>query len=173
MIVGNSLPALVLANALKGTPHEIAPEQSIYIIQAGMFLFCNSYNDTIVSCFKIRCKITGDYGSFIFLHTYFITNRIKIWNAGCFGAEVVGGLVAIIVGMLIGKIRKFFPPIVSGTVVLTIGLSLYSVAIGYMAGEMAILCMEVFTTGGVAILTLVVVLICNMYGKGIIKLLQF
>ena len=33
-----------------------------------------------------------------------------------------------------GKVRRFFPPIITGTVVFTIGLSLYPVAINYMAG---------------------------------------
>ena len=50
------------------------------------------------------------------------------------GAEVVGGVVALVFGLLFRHIRRFFPPLVTGTVILTIGLSLYTVAIGYMAG---------------------------------------
>jgi len=37
-------------------------------------------------------------------------------------------------GFFIKPIRKYFPPIVAGTVVLTIGLSLYPIGINYMAG---------------------------------------
>ena len=40
------------------------------------------------------------------------------------GAQIVGGVVAIIVGFSIKKIRKLFPPLIAGTVVFTIGLSL-------------------------------------------------
>ena len=41
------------------------------------------------------------------------------------GAQIVGGVCAILVGLTIKKIRKFFPPLIAGTVVFTIGLSLY------------------------------------------------
>ena len=50
------------------------------------------------------------------------------------GAQIVGGIVAIIMGLLVKKIRAFFPPLITGTVVFTIGLSLYPTAINYMAG---------------------------------------
>ena len=44
-----------------------------------------------------------------------------------FGAMVIGGVVAIIVGLTIRQIRKVFPPLVIGTVILAIGLSLFTV----------------------------------------------
>ena len=50
------------------------------------------------------------------------------------GAMIAGGIVAVFVGLFIRKIRKFFPPLITGTVVFTIGLSLYPTAINYMAG---------------------------------------
>ena len=50
------------------------------------------------------------------------------------GAQIVGGIVAVIMGILVKKIRVFFPPLITGTVVFTIGLSLYPTAINYMAG---------------------------------------
>lgn len=50
-----------------------------------------------------------------------------------FGAMIVGGIVAIIVGLTIKQIRKVFPPLVIGTVIFAIGLSiLYKTAINYM-----------------------------------------
>lgn len=54
-----------------------------------------------------------------------------------FGAMIVGGIVAIIVGLTIKQIRKVFPPLVIGTVIFAIGLSLYKTAINYMAGNSA------------------------------------
>ena len=52
-----------------------------------------------------------------------------------FGAMIIGGVVAILVGLFIRQIRKVFPPLVIGTVILAIGLSLYSTAVNYMAGN--------------------------------------
>ena len=48
------------------------------------------------------------------------------------GAMVIGGLVAIVVGLSIKQIRKIFPPLVIGTVIFAIGLSLYTTAINYI-----------------------------------------
>ena len=42
--------------------------------------------------------------------------------------------MAMIVGIFVKKIRLLFPPVITGTVVFTIGLSLYPTAINYMAG---------------------------------------
>jgi len=50
------------------------------------------------------------------------------------GAEIVGGCVAILFGIFVKQIRKLFPPLITGTVIFTIGLSLYPTAVKYMAG---------------------------------------
>lgn len=94
------------------------------------------------------------------------------------GAQMVGGVVAIIVGFSIKKIRKLFPPLIAGTVVFTIGLSLYPTAVNYMAGgagkplakEVGKLGFGSWQNWTVAILTLVVVTGLNHFAKGIFKL---
>ncbi|MFR9063555.1 MAG: solute carrier family 23 protein [[Clostridium] scindens] len=44
-------------------------------------------------------------------------------------------LAAILVGIFIKRLRFLFPPMVTGTVVFVIGITLYPTAINYMAGE--------------------------------------
>ena len=48
-----------------------------------------------------------------------------------FGAIIVAGLVAVAIAPLIGKMRAFFPPLVVGTVILLIGISLLPVAVDW------------------------------------------
>ena len=61
-------------------------------------------------------------------------------NAGIFaygvlmGACIVGGVFEMGLGFLIKPLRRFFPPVVTGTVVIAIGLSLISVGINFFAG---------------------------------------
>ncbi len=50
------------------------------------------------------------------------------------GASVVGGVFETILGFFIKPLRKLFPPVVTGTVVLAIGLSLISVGVNSFAG---------------------------------------
>ena len=97
---------------------------------------------------------------------------------------LVGGAVAVIVGIFVKKIRLLFPPVITGTVVFTIGLSLYPTAINYMAGGTANTYESVVEVRGltealvygswqnwlVAALTLTAVMVLNHHGKGICKL---
>lgn len=86
------------------------------------------------------------------------------------GAQIVGGVVAIFVGTFIRQIRKFFPPLVTGTVVFAIGLSLYPTAINYMAGGVGNESYGSWQNWVVAFITLTVVTALNHYGRGFWKL---
>ena len=50
------------------------------------------------------------------------------------GASIIGGLMEGVLGFFLKPLRRFFPPIVTGTVVLSIGLSLISVGIASFGG---------------------------------------
>lgn len=172
MIVGNTLPAIVLTNTLKDTQYALTPEQSIYLIQAGMFVaalatFLQLYPIVKLGLGSKLPMIMGTSFAYIPVIT---SVAVKYGLGAVFGAQIIGGIIAFIVGMNIKRLYKYFPPMVSGTVVLTIGLSLYSVALNYMAGGNGNPNQGNKEYWIVAIITLVIVLICNMYGKGIVKL---
>ena len=86
------------------------------------------------------------------------------------GAEIVGGIVAILFGIFVKQIRVLFPPLVTGTVIFTIGLSLYPTAIKYMAGGVGKPDYASPKSWAVAIITFLVVLILQNFGKGVLKL---
>ena len=50
------------------------------------------------------------------------------------GASIIGGLFESILGLFLKPLRKFFPSVVTGTIVLSIGLSLISVGINSFGG---------------------------------------
>ena len=50
------------------------------------------------------------------------------------GASIIGGLFETVLGFFLRPLRKFFPAIVTGTVVLSIGLSLISVGVNSFGG---------------------------------------
>ena len=86
------------------------------------------------------------------------------------GAEIIGGIVAILFGIFVKQIRVLFPPLVTGTVIFTIGLSLYPTAIKYMAGGEGTPDYASPKSWLVAIITFLVVLILQNFGKGVLKL---
>lgn len=54
--------------------------------------------------------------------------------AAIMGASIVGGLFEGVLGFCLKPLRRFFPPLVTGCVVMAIGLSLLSVGINYLCG---------------------------------------
>ncbi|ATJ81101.1 uracil-xanthine permease family protein [Halomonas beimenensis] len=89
---------------------------------------------------------------------------------GILGAQVIGGVAMILVGLGIRHIRHFFPPVVAGTVVLVIGLSLYDIAINYMAGGIGEAGYGEPRQWWVAGVTLLVVLGVSQFARGFMKL---
>ena len=86
------------------------------------------------------------------------------------GAQIIGGIVAIVFAIFVKQIRKLFPDIVTGTVIFTIGLSLYPTAIRYMAGGSGHPEFGGLKNWFIALLTFAVVLFLNNFTKGVLKL---
>jgi len=53
---------------------------------------------------------------------------------GIYGATIAAGLISLCLVPLVGKIIRFFPPIVTGIVITSIGLSIIGVGINWAAG---------------------------------------
>lgn len=167
MVVGNVLPALVLSGAIGFTP-----EQQIQLVQASMFIAAIGTLIQTFPIFGIGARLPVIIGvSFAYIPTILAIGA-EYGIGAILGAQLTGGIAAYIVGIFIKKIRVFFPPMVAGTVVFTIGLSLYRVAVNYMAGGFQATDPRYggLVYWGISILTLVVVLLCNMFGRGYIKL---
>ena len=86
------------------------------------------------------------------------------------GAQIIAGVVAVIFGLCIKPIRKLFPPLVTGMVILAVGMNLYPVAIKYMAGGAGTPDFSSPKNWGVAIFTFALVLAFQNFGKGFLKL---
>lgn len=86
------------------------------------------------------------------------------------GAEIAGGCAAILFGIFVKQIRKLFPPLITGTIIFTIGLSLYPTAVRYMAGGAGSEGFGGLKNWSVALVTLAVVVLLQNFGKGVLKL---
>ena len=77
----------------------------------------------------------------------------------------VAGLVYLVLALLFKlfgakKVMRFFPPIVTGPVIIAIGLTLAGTAISSCSGNWL-----------VAVVAILVVVICNIFGKGMVKII--
>ena len=87
-----------------------------------------------------------------------------------FGAQIIGGAVAILFGIFSKQIRRLFPPLVTGTVIFTIGLSLYPTAVRYMAGGAGSDTFGSPKNWLVAIITFATVVFLTQFTKGTLRL---
>ena len=104
--------------------------------------------------------------SFAFLGAYgLITGsgqEIPLTYSG-FGVAVAGLMYLVLALMFkifgTSKVMRYFPPIVTGPVIIAIGLTLSGTAIGSCSANW-----------GVALVAILVVVICNIWGKGMVKI---
>ena len=92
------------------------------------------------------------------------SSNVEMIPYACFGVACAG-LLYLLMAWLIKifsakKIMRFFPPIVTGPIIIAIGLTLSQSAIDNCAANWL-----------VALVAIAVVIICNIYGKGMIKII--
>ena len=170
MIVGCVTPAIIVSGAA-GLP---ANEQVI-LIQAALVISALS---TLLQLFPLGRRFPLGLGSglpvIMGVSFAYVPTMQAIAEghgiAAILGAQIVGGLVAALVGLFVKKLRRLFPPLITGTVVFTIGLSLYPTAINYMAGGTSSADYGSWQNWLIAFFTLGVVTTLNHFGKGLWKL---
>lgn len=87
-----------------------------------------------------------------------------------FGAVIVSSVIGLLIAPLFAHIIRFFPPVVTGTVITVIGLSLIPVAARWaMGGNPTAPDWGAPGNIGLAALTLAIVLLLNRIGNGAIK----
>lgn len=86
-----------------------------------------------------------------------------------FGATLVSGMFCFLMAPIFGKLLKYFPPLVSGVVVTSMGLSLIPVAIRWAGGGIPSAAnFGSFQNISLAIVTLVIIIVIQKLSKGFI-----
>lgn len=105
--------------------------------------------------------------SFAFLAGYMAiapNKEPELLPYACFGVACAGLVYLVLAGLFKGfgtqKVMRFFPPIVTGPVIIAIGLTL--------SGSAITNCMA---NWWVAVLAIAVIIVCNIWGKGMIKII--
>ncbi len=103
----------------------------------------------------------------------FVSPAISVGSAlglpGIIGATILGSLFEVILSFFIKPLMKFFPPLVTGTVVALIGLTLLPVSIDWAAGGAGSANYASLENLAVAMFVLIITLLLNNYGKGMIS----
>src|SRR5574337_135402 len=90
----------------------------------------------------------------------------KLGSGAIFGSIIVSGIIVILISGVFSKVRKFFPPLVTGSVITTIGLTLVPVAMGNMGNNVP---KPQLSSVILAVLTILIILVIHALTTGFIR----
>ena len=133
MFTGNLAPVLILIGVL-GLDQKL----SIVMIQCAMFV---SGLTTFIQLYPIKLgKFQIGAGLPIVMGTSFAfvptakNIGAQYGLAGVLGGALLGSLTEVLMGFFYKPLKKLFPPLVVGSVLITIGIHLLKVGVDYFAG---------------------------------------
>ncbi|EON73677.1 nucleobase:cation symporter-2 family protein [Lysinibacillus sphaericus] len=86
-----------------------------------------------------------------------------------YGSIIASGLIVVVIAGFFGKLVKFFPPVVTGSVVSIIGISLLPVALNNMAGGPDAPDFASGSNVALAFITLVIILVVYRFSTGFVR----
>ena len=170
MVVGCVTPAIIIGGIAQGKG-EISQADITVLVQSALLIAGIS---TLIQLISFKYTIGSGLPVIIGVSFAYLASLQGIAEqfdlATLFGAQLAGSLAAVLVGIFIKRLRFLFPPMVTGTVVFVIGITLYPTAINYMAGGSGSKDYGSWQNWMIALVTLAIVTILNNFGKGAVKL---
>ena len=123
---------------------------------------------TLLFHFITGRKVPAFLGSsFAFLAGYFAiapNGEADLLPYACFGVAVAGLVYLILAGLFkvfgANKVMRFFPPVVTGPIIIAIGINLAPSAINNCG-----------TNWAIALVAILIIVICNIWGRGMLKII--
>ncbi|WP_026695750.1 nucleobase:cation symporter-2 family protein [Peribacillus kribbensis] len=164
MYAGAILVPIIVGSALKFTPEEMAFLIAIDLLTCGLATILQSLNNSLVG---IGLPVV--LGTSFVAVSPIITIGTHYGISAIYGSIIAAGIFVVLFSNLYGKLLKLFPPVVTGTVVVIIGLSLIPTGIKNMGGGQS---SPEFGSAENLILSfgvLVLILILNRFFKGFLR----
>ena len=147
MFASNVTPSIIVAGA---AGFAFGGEDMTYLVQMAMLFAGIATLFQTVGMGPVGARLPIMQGTSFAFVSVLVVIAANDGMAAMFGAIIIGGIFHFSLGSVIGKIRFLFPPLVTGLVILTIGLNLVAVGIKYAAGGAAKFQMEAESFGSLA-----------------------
>ncbi|MFU2203353.1 nucleobase:cation symporter-2 family protein [Streptococcus hyovaginalis] len=153
---------LVVAGALNLSVEETSMMVSASIFVAGVTTVLQSKGIG-----SIGSRVSGMMGTDFTFANPAISVGSRFGIAGIVGATIAGSLVEIVLSRFIKPLMTFFPPLITGTVVALIGITLLPVSMDWAAGGSGAKDYGSVENISIAFVIMVFTLLLNHYGKGL------
>jgi uric acid transporter len=167
MYAGAIAVPLIIGRALKLSPDQIAVLVNADLFTCGVVTIIQSVG---IGPFGIRLPIMMGVTFASVEPMLAMANNPELGLGGIFGSVIAAGIFGIIIAPFMSSLLRFFPPVVTGTVIAVIGISLMRVGINWAAGAPA----PTFPGYGdpinllVAAFVLIVILVIVKFAKGFV-----
>jgi len=135
MYAGAVAVPLIVGRALKLSPEQVAMLISADLFCCGLVTLIQSLGAT--QWFGIRLPVMmGVTFASVAPMVAMANSNPGVEGAGLiFGAIIGAGIISILIAPLVSRMLRFFPPVVTGTIILVIGISLMRVGINWIFGN--------------------------------------
>ena len=143
MYAGAIAVPLIVGRALKLTPEQVAVLISADLFCCGLVTLIQSFGVTRYFGIKLPVMMGVTFAA--------VGPMVAFANAmpgvdgarAIFGAIIGAGVISMLIAPVVSKLLRFFPPVVTGTIIAIIGISLMRVGVGWAMGGPAPLAQSV------------------------------
>jgi xanthine permease len=161
MYAGAVIVPLIVGNAIGLTPAQLTYLISIDIMMCGIATILQVWKNKFSGIglpVVLGCTFTAVGPIINIANTYSIQS--------VYGSILVSGLIVVLIASFFSKLIRFFPPVVTGSVVTTIGLTLIPVAINDLAGGQGAEDFGSAVNLFLGFITLIIILFILKFAKG-------
>ncbi|SFP91914.1 nucleobase:cation symporter-2 family protein [Variovorax sp. 770b2] len=135
MYAGAVAVPLIVGRALKLSPDEVALLISADLFCCGIATLIQALGATQFFGIKLPVMMGVTFASVAPMVTIANANPGQNGAQLLFGAIIGAGVVSILIAPLVSRMLRFFPPVVTGTIIAVIGISLMRVGINWIFGN--------------------------------------
>ncbi|WP_430912358.1 nucleobase:cation symporter-2 family protein [Methylobacterium sp. sgz302541] len=166
MYAGAVAVPLIVGRALKLAPEQVAMLVSADLFACGIATLIQSWG---LPGIGIRMPVMMGVTFASVTPMIAMGTNPDLGLAVIYGSVIVAGLFGLLVAPLIGRLLPLFPPVVTGTIILVIGVSLMKVGVNWAAGGVGNPNYGAPVFLGISAFVLLVIMAITRYGTGFVS----
>lgn len=168
MFVGNIVPMLLVSSSAGLSAAESTLLLQCSLLGAGVATLIQAF-PLKLGMIKVGSGLPVMMGLTYTFLPICISVSIQYGLAALFGAQLIGAIISIFIGLALPKVRRFFPPIVTGTIIVSIGISCFPTAAYNLAGGQGASDMGALHNWVIGVIVIAVIMVCSGFGKGLVN----
>jgi len=135
MYAGAVAVPLIVGRALKLSPQDVAYLISADLFCCGLVTLIQSLGATQLFGIRLPVMMGVTFASVAPMVAMANANPGEVGAQLIFGSIIGAGVISILIAPLVSRMLRFFPPVVTGTIIAVIGISLMRIGINWIFGN--------------------------------------